>query len=221
MHVYKYIHSCLVVEEGADKILFDPGVFSFVEGKVRPETFSDVTTIIITHQHPDHVDMAMLKEIIAKSGATVLTNSEGKTTFAMQGIEAMLLEEGSHHTKNCTIRALPAAHEKILSSTLPQNTAYVINDTFLNPGDSFDALLTPLKGMKAMAVPSMAPWTTEIAIAQFVETMRPQMILPVHDGYAKDFFLKQRYENYEKVFSPLGVTFHSMRNVGDMVTIDA
>ncbi len=26
MRVYKYVHSCLVVEEGEDKILFDPGI---------------------------------------------------------------------------------------------------------------------------------------------------------------------------------------------------
>jgi len=219
MQVYKYIHSCLVVEEGKDKILFDPGVFSFIEGKVRPETFSDVSTIIITHQHPDHVDMAMLKEIVTKSGATVLTNSEGKTAFAKEGIAATILEEGNYQTKNFTIRALPAAHEKILSATLPQNTAYIINDTFLNPGDSFDALLTPLKGIKALAVPSMAPWTTEVAIAQFTETMKPRLVIPVHDGYAKDFFLKQRYENYTKAFAAFGVKFQPMGQPGDVVSV--
>ncbi len=34
MRVYKFIHSCLVVEEGGDKIVFDPGMFSFTEHRL-------------------------------------------------------------------------------------------------------------------------------------------------------------------------------------------
>ncbi|GAC1391886.1 MAG: hypothetical protein NVS4B11_17180 [Ktedonobacteraceae bacterium] len=176
--------------------------------------------VIITHQHPDHVDVSALKDILAQSGAKVITNTEGKAAFAKEQIEVLVLEEGNYQTKNFTIRALPAAHEEILSSTLPQNTAYVINDTFLNPGDSFTSLMSPLKGIKALALPSMAPWTTELAVAQFAEMIAPQMLIPVHDGYAKDFFLKQRYENYQKYFSARGITFQSMSNPGDVVTIE-
>jgi len=65
----------------------------------------------------------------------------------------------------------------------------------------------------------MAPWTTELAVAQFAKTIAPHMIIPVHDGYAKDFFLKQRYENFEKYFSTLGITFQAMYEPGDVVTI--
>lgn len=220
MRVYKYIHSCLLVEEGEDQILFDPGIFSFIEGKVQPETFKDVSTVILTHQHPDHVDMSALKDILAKSGASVLTNAEGQKALAKENIEAKVLEEGTYQTKNFTIRALPAQHAKILSSTLPQNTAYVLNDTLLNPGDSFASHLSTLRGIKALALPSMAPWNTELTIAQFAEMIAPQMVLPVHDGYVKDFFLKQRYENYEKYFSPQGIKFQPMKNPGDVVDIE-
>jgi len=219
MRIYKYIHSCLLVEEGEDKILFDPGVFSFIEGKVHPEAFKDVTTIIITHQHPDHVDISALKDIVAKSGATVVTNTEGKKALEKENIATTVFEEGNYQTKNFTIRALAAQHERILSSTLPQNTAYIINDTFLNPGDSFASHLSSLKGIKVLALPVMAPWNTELAVAQFAEMIAPQMVIPVHDGYAKDFFLKQRYENYGKYFSPLGIKFQPMSKPGDVVDI--
>ena len=137
MRVYKFMHSCLVVEEGGDKILFDPGLFSFMEGQVTPDAFRDVRTIIITHNHPDHVDVAALKKIVELSGAKVITNSETQDAFTKEGIEAMVLDEGSYQSKDCTIRAVPANHEKILAPRMPQNTAYIINDSFLNPGDSF------------------------------------------------------------------------------------
>ncbi|MDQ6662439.1 MAG: MBL fold metallo-hydrolase [Chloroflexota bacterium] len=219
MRIYKYIHSCLLIEEGDDKILFDPGIFSFKEGKVDPETFKDVSTVIITHQHPDHVDIPALKKILQNSKASVITNTEGKTSLEKEGIEASVLEEGNYQTKNFTIRALPAAHEKILSSTLPQNTAYVLNDTFLNPGDSFASDLSTLKGIKALALAVMAPWNTELGVAQFARMIAPQMVIPVHDGYAKDFFLKQRYDNYEQYFSPLGIQFQRMYEPGDVVEV--
>jgi L-ascorbate metabolism protein UlaG (beta-lactamase superfamily) len=124
MRVYKCIHSCLMVEEGGDKILFDPGKSSFVEGQVTPEVFRDVGTIIITHNHPDHVDVTALKKIMELSGAMVITNSETKSAFTKEGIEAMVLDEGRYQSKDFTIRAVPANHEKILAPTLPQNTGY-------------------------------------------------------------------------------------------------
>jgi L-ascorbate metabolism protein UlaG (beta-lactamase superfamily) len=219
MRIYKYIHSCLLVEEGDEKILFDPGTFSFIDGQVRPETFKDISTVIITHQHPDHVDVSALKNILALSGAIVITNSEGKTALQKENIGVQVLEEGDYRTKNTTIRALPAAHEKILSPTLPQNTAYVINDAFLNAGDSFASSLSALKGIQALALPVMAPWNTELAVAQFAETIAPHIVIPVHDGYAKDFFLKQRYDNYEKHFSSHNIQFQKMSSPGDSVDV--
>ena len=219
MRVYKYMHSCLVVEEGGDKILFDPGMFSFLEGQVTPEAFRDVGTIIITHNHPDHVDVVSLKKIVELSGATVITNSQTRGAFAREGIEAMVLDEGSYQSKDFTIRAVPATHEKILAPTLPQNTAYIINESFLNPGDSFAALPSTLRGIKALALVVAAPWTTEVTTAGFAETIAPQMVIPVHDGYVKGFFQKMRYDNYDRYFSTKGITFQRLVSPGDGVEI--
>jgi L-ascorbate metabolism protein UlaG (beta-lactamase superfamily) len=185
MRVYKFIHSCLVVEEGGDKILFDPGMFSFMQGQVTPDSFRDVGTIIITHNHPDHVDVAALQKIVELSGAMVITNSETQDALTKEGIESIVLDQGSYQSKDFTIRALPANHAKILASTLPQNTAYIINESFLNPGDSFATVPSTLRGIKALALVVAAPWTTEVTTAEFAETIAPQMVIPVHDGTSK------------------------------------
>jgi L-ascorbate metabolism protein UlaG (beta-lactamase superfamily) len=219
MRVSKFIHSCLLVEEGRDKILFDPGMFSFMEDQVTPDTFRDVGTIIITHNHPDHLDVAALQKIVELSGAMVITNSETKDVLTKQGIEAMVLEEGSYQSKDFTIRAVPASHEKILAPTLPQNTAYIINESFLNPGDSFAQLPSTVKGIKALALVVAALWTTEVTTAAFAETIAPQMVIPVHDSYVKSFFQKMRYDNYERYFSTKGITFQRLVSLGDGVEI--
>lgn len=77
MRITKYIHSCLLIEKDADKILFDPGLFTFVEGIVKPSQFQNLSAIVLTHNHPDHIDADSLKQIVENNAnAVVLANSE-------------------------------------------------------------------------------------------------------------------------------------------------
>ncbi|MBA2598289.1 MAG: MBL fold metallo-hydrolase, partial [Chloroflexia bacterium] len=48
MQIAKYIHSCLLFTHEGETLLFDPGVYTFIEGRVTPETFRDVATVVIT-----------------------------------------------------------------------------------------------------------------------------------------------------------------------------
>ena len=64
MRIAKYIHSCLLFEHNGEQLLFDPGKFSFVEGRVTPEAFANVSTIVITHDLPDHLDVAAVRQIV-------------------------------------------------------------------------------------------------------------------------------------------------------------
>ncbi|RYF75875.1 MAG: MBL fold metallo-hydrolase, partial [Cytophagaceae bacterium] len=73
MKITKYIHSCLLLEKDGQQLLFDPGKFSFIEGLVQPETFRHVAQVIITHDHPDHLDVDILKQIVNLSGAQVFS----------------------------------------------------------------------------------------------------------------------------------------------------
>src|SRR5215831_7549790 len=146
-------------------------------------------------------------------------NSETKDTLTRHGIESIKLDEGSYQSKDFTIRAVPANHERILAPTLPQNTAYIINDSFLNPGDSFATLPSTLRGIRALALVVAAPWTTEVTTTEFAETIAPQMVIPVHDGYVKGFFQKMRYDNYDRYFSTKGIKFQRLVRPGDGVEI--
>jgi L-ascorbate metabolism protein UlaG (beta-lactamase superfamily) len=222
MRISKYIHSCLLIEKGGDRILFDPGKFSFVEGLVKPEQFEGLTAVVLTHQHPDHVDHESLKKILEKNpSALVITNSEIRSRLDAEGVSAELLEEGARAVGGFRLRALAAEHAKLLDSEAPQNTAYVVDDALLHPGDSFDRSLDEFKGIPALALPLMAPWTTELSVGEFARRIAPRRVIPIHDGYAKEFFLKQRYENFQKYFSKHGIEFLRMEKPGDAVEIEA
>src|SRR6478609_3536857 len=79
MRISKYGHSCLHITEGSASILIDPGTFS--QGF---ETLSGLTAVLVTHQHPDHVDPRRL--------AGVLRANPGAKLYADTGSVAVLTE---------------------------------------------------------------------------------------------------------------------------------
>lgn len=60
----------------------------------------------------------------------------------------------------------------------------------------------------------MAPWTTELSVADFAHRLAPKTVFPIHDGYAKDFFLDSRYDNYQKYFEKHGIEFVPLQEIG-------
>lgn len=213
MRIRKYIHSCLLVESNDTRILFDPGKFSFLDGSVKPEQFRDLSAIVITHQHADHMDDQALKTITENNPAAVLLANAG-IRDQLASLKVEVFESGTRAVGGCTLKAIPAAHAALLNATPPPNTAYVLDDRLLHPGDSFDGALDVCNGIEMLALPVTAPWTTELGVAAFATRLRPKTVLPIHDGYAKDFFVASRYDNYGKYFASEGIEFVAMAGVG-------
>lgn len=219
MQITKYIHSCLLFELDGHKLLFDPGSFTFAEGIITPETFADVQSIIITHTHPDHLDAANLKKIVELSKATIYTNMEVGTAIQKQGLHYNLIEEGIYNVGPFKLEAIPVVHEPLLDSPIPQMTGFIINDTILHPVDSMEDKLTMYQGMAILIMVTMAPFANELRIAGFADKVKPTRILPVHDGFAKPFFVKQRFDNYKKHFEKQDIGFIELAQPGDSVEV--
>ena len=219
MKITKYLHSCLLFELEGYKLLIDPGKFTFTEGLVKPEQFADVNTIIITHIHPDHLDTENLKNIIQLSGATVLTNKQVGEQLTAENIPFSLLYDGLLQIGPFKIEAFAVAHELIMDNPLPQMTGLLINEKVLHPVDSMEDALLRYEGIELLVMVTMAPFATEPRIAEFADKLQPKQILPVHDGYAKEFFIKQRYEAYSKHFDQQGIKFHHIYQPGDSIII--
>lgn len=219
MKITKYIHSCLLFEKNDHQLLFDPGTFSFVEGLVKPETFRQVSYIIITHNHPDHLDVNALKQIVALSGAEVWSTQEVADKLRPESIPVRLVSEGLFKLGNFDLRAIRVPHEPILADHLPEMFAFLIDGRVLNPADSFTPALLDYKGVELLILPVTAPFLTELVAANFAGKMQPKHILPVHDGYVKPFFLTQRYENYGLYFEKLGMQFHKLVEPGREITL--
>jgi L-ascorbate metabolism protein UlaG (beta-lactamase superfamily) len=219
MKISKYLHSCLVFELNGYKLLFDPGTFSFAEGLVTPQMFADVQAIVLTHIHPDHYDIDILKSILILNNAQILTNTQIGQQLDKAGISYTLLENEILRLGPFKLQAFPVAHELIMDNPLPQMTGFLINDKVLHPVDSMEDKLLDYKDIELLLMVTMAPFANEPRISAFADKLQPKQIFPVHDGYAKEFFIKQRYAAYVKHFEKQGIKFHEIYKVGDSITI--
>jgi len=84
----------------------------------------------------------------------------------------------------------------------------------LHPGDSFHSALDAKKGIDILALPVMAPWNTELMVAAFATRLAPRVVIPIHDGYGKDFFVKMRHDNYKNYFAKQNIEFVSLAEPG-------
>jgi len=219
MKISKYLHSCLVFELDGYKLLFDPGKFSFAEGLVTPEMFAEVDSIIITHIHPDHLDINILDQILALNNAPIYTNTQVGEALTKAGLQHTVWKDGTYNLGPFKLQAITVRHEPILDNPLPQMTGFIINDKVLHPVDSMEDALLGYKGIELLIMVTMAPFTNELRITDFADRLQPKQIFPVHDGYAKDFFIEQRYAAYHKHFEPRGIKFNAVYKVGDSITI--
>jgi L-ascorbate metabolism protein UlaG (beta-lactamase superfamily) len=219
MKISKFLHSCLTFEKDGFKLLVDPGMFSFAEGLVKPEIFGDVSAIIITHNHPDHLDVENLKKILAAGKSEVYANAQVKQELEKAGIDAILLHEGAVNIGPFKIEAISVKHEPLLDAPTPEMTALVIDDCILHPVDSFEEKLLAYKNIELLLLPIMAPFTNEIKVADFADRLQPKQILPVHDGFAKSFFVQSRQANYAAHFEKQGIKFHRLTEPGSFIEI--
>ena len=215
MRIEKYVHSCILLTLEGDRLLFDPGNYSFVDGRVDPAIFSDVSTVVLTHAHPDHIDSGALRTIVDRSGATLVGNAEVAAKLAGDGFTVSAFDEGERAFGPFTVRAVPVAHEPVLAEEVPQVTAFLVNERLLNPADSFDARLHRFAGIEVLLLPVMAPFLTELIAYDFAKTMRPKHVVPVHDGYVRDFFLPPRYKSYDSYMEKAGIRFEGLMRPGD------
>ena len=209
MRVRKYGHSCLLVEERGETLLFDPGRREFLDERATPDAFAGVSLVVVTHWHPDHADPELIGRIVRRSGAKVLAPAEGDGELRAAGVEPVIPADGKLAVGAFELELSGATHEPVLGSPVPRNVACLVNGRLLNTGDSFDTALDRYRGVEALALPIAAPWLKELEAAAFAERLAPRRVLPVHDGYLKDFFRTRRYDTYRQYLARQGIGFEA------------
>jgi L-ascorbate metabolism protein UlaG (beta-lactamase superfamily) len=206
MIIKKYIHSCILLEDNGKKLLIDPGAFSFIEQKVRPEDIGPVDAILITHKHLDHYHPEALKAFAAMKQAQIVANEEICALLKQEGLSSEPIRENETKTvAEFTIKALEAPHEPI-PTECPHNLAFLINNKLLHPGDS----LRTQAPCEVLFLPVAGPWLRLVDAIAFCQKIKPKKAIPVHDAILKDFILGRIYQMTENKLKP-DTSFHPLK----------
>ena len=134
-------HACLLVETAGTRLLVDPGMWS-------PRAFDqrDLDAVLITHQHPDHVDQERLPELLrANPDAELLTDPATARLLREKGIDAEAVEEGDEVTIAGSRVAAHGQDHALIHEDIARipNTGMGISatgePTLFHPGDALDA----------------------------------------------------------------------------------
>src|SRR3989344_8245738 len=153
MKITKYGHSCLLVEDKDARVIIDPGYLSSGQNEVK-----NVDAVLITHEHPDHLDLGSLGAILSNNTeAKIITNLGVGKILEKESITYQVLGHNKEtEIKGIKIRGWGEKHA-VLYPTIPQvdNTGYIINKKFFHPGDSF---AYPVGSVDILALPLAGPW---------------------------------------------------------------
>lgn len=177
MKITKYGHACLLVEEGDARILIDPGTYS-------PDAdVENLDAILITHNHQDHMDPALIKKLLEKSpDAQVITVAEAAKDLDEAGIPNSTIEDGAETTVAGVSLKSFGKHHSFIYGDMPkcQNTGFMIADRFYHPGDSFHQPGVPVE---ILALPVAGPWMKIAEAIDYAKAVKPKVAIPMHDAF--------------------------------------
>ena len=175
MEINKYGHCCLHVVDGPANILIDPGTFS-----AGFEGLTGLTAVLVTHQHPDHLDRDRLPALLAGNPGVSLYSDEATAgQLADAGIDATAVHAGDQLDVGTTVQVVGRDHA-IIHVDLPviSNVGYLVGGRLFHPGDS---LAVPEQDVEILAVPASAPWMAVKEAIEFFRAVDPAVAFPVHE----------------------------------------
>lgn len=176
MLITKYGHACLLVEDGDARLLLDPGIFS-----TGFEELTGLTGVLITHQHPDHIDGDKLPALLARNPEAVLHADEATAAqLADRGLPARAVHEGDVLDLGTQVRVVGRDHAEI-HPDIPgiPNTGFLVAERFLHPGD---ALTVPDTEVEVLGLPTGAPWLKAAEAVDYLRAVRPRVAVPIHEA---------------------------------------
>jgi L-ascorbate metabolism protein UlaG (beta-lactamase superfamily) len=172
-------HACLLVEMADTRLLIDPGTFADDLSDVR-----DLGAVLVTHQHPDHLDPERLPALAAANPeAVVLCDPGSVDVMAGLGVEARA-HDGATVVGGVTVTPFGEQHA-LIHDDIPRITNVGVRldaegePSFYHPGDAFDA---EPGDVDVLAFALQAPWQRSRDMTAFLRRLDAPHAVPVHDG---------------------------------------
>ncbi|MFJ9718780.1 MBL fold metallo-hydrolase [Streptomyces sp. NPDC101213] len=184
MKLTKHAHACVTVEKDGTRVVIDPGTFT----PDAAEAVSRAQAVLITHEHFDHFDEALVAGALA-----------ARHELQVYGTAAVTAALGSQDARVHTVAAGDAFAVGSLAVTVhgrrhalvhadipcPDNVGYLLDDGALyHPGDAYFAPDAPVH---TLLLPTSGPWTKLGEAADYVRAVKPERIIQIHELMLSDF----------------------------------
>lgn len=184
MRITHYGHACVLVETDSARLLFDPGTFATDFAQVQ-----QLDAVLLTHQHPDHVDVQRLPALLeANPRARLIASAQTAETLVKQdvladsGPQVETAAPGAELDLGATaVHAVGGSHA-VIHPDVPviDNVGYIVADgAFYHPGDSFHV---PEQHIDVLGLPTAAPWLKLAEAVEFFRAVAPRVAVPIHEA---------------------------------------
>jgi len=176
--IRRFGHAAVLVEVADQRVLIDPGVFS----EAAVFELDGLNAIVVTHQHPDHVDRERIGGLLARNPDAIRL-ADPETASLVDGFAAHS-DGDSTALGEVTLRGVGTTHAEILPM-IPRvrNTGLLISaqgePTLFHPGDSY---ASAPEDVDILATPLWAPWAKVSETVEFLRRVAPGAMFPIHDA---------------------------------------
>jgi hypothetical protein len=205
MKLTKFSHACVRLEDGGKRVVLDPGKLS-----EATEALEGANAVVITHEHPDHVDQEAIDAAMVDDPALCLwAPNSVAPAFARFGDRITTVEPNQTLDIAGFRVTTHGGQHAVIHPRIPviRNVGYIFNETVYHPGDSFHVPEVPVRHL---LVPLHAPWSKFSEVADFLISVRPTSASQIHDGLLNDAGVGFVSKNLEKVTKGFGLELQMM-----------
>jgi L-ascorbate metabolism protein UlaG (beta-lactamase superfamily) len=185
-------HSCVRLEKDENRLVIDPGVWA------GPDVLAGASAILITHEHPDHLDERVVRAALAADpGLELWANETVASLLADFGGRVHVVRHGDAVTAAGFDVHVYGSDHAVIDSAIPviRNTGFAVDGQVFHPGDSFTV---PAEPVPVLLVPVSATWLKFSEVADYLRTVAADRAYWIHDALLNDKGASQ-VENLVKV----------------------
>ncbi|MGH8277286.1 MAG: MBL fold metallo-hydrolase, partial [Steroidobacteraceae bacterium] len=160
--------------------------------------------ILVTHQHPDHLDIDRLPALLAANpAAELLVDSGSAPVLTAAGIPHRVVDPGQRlELAGVGIEVIGGDHG-VIHPDVPvvPNNGYLIDGvagTVLHPGDS---LSSPSRPVYLLLLHTVAPWLKISEAVDYLRAVAPPLAVPIHQAILAK---PEKYYGWFRELAPAG-----------------